>query len=381
VPFGGKPAGGAFDDDTMGRAIELARPYVGRTGENPSVGAVVVKAGKVIGRGWHLGPGRPHAEKVALGEAGPRAEGADIYVTLEPCNFVGRTPPCTEAIISTGVKRVVCGTLDPNPAVAGGGVKELLGAGLEVVVGVRREECRRLTEGYAKFITTGLPWVTVKYAMTLDGKTATRTGESFWITGEAARARVHEIRWEHSAVLVGAGTVKHDDPQLTVRLEGKDSSAGPIRVVISSDCNLPPGAKVFETPPDTWVFTTDRASEANCKKLEAAGGVVIKVRAKNDRVDLTDMLRALAGRGVPSVLVEGGSEIAGSFLDARLVDKVIACVAPKLFGGREAKTPAAGTGVEKAIEAFRLRNVSLEQVGEDYFTNGYITDVDALFPD
>ena len=378
---GGEPASESFDREAMGRAVELARPYVGTTGPNPSVGAVVAKNGAVIAQGRHEGPGRPHAEKVALGEIGSDAKSADLYVTLEPCNFAGRTPPCTKAIISAGVGRVVCGTLDPNPKVAGGGVKELQDAGIDVTIGVLRDECRRLVEGYAKYITTGLPWVTVKYAMTLDGKTATRTGDSFWITGEAARVRAHEFRREHSAVLVGAGTVRRDDPRLTIRLDGKDPAGGPVRVIVSSDCGLPPDAKVFDTPPATWVVTTGRAPERKRRGLSAAGAEVIVVGEKDGQVDPVDMLRALGEREVASVLVEGGSEIIGGLFDAGPVDKVIAAIAPKLFGGLEANTPAAGVGVEKAADAIGVSEVSFERVGDDFYITGYITDVNELFPD
>jgi diaminohydroxyphosphoribosylaminopyrimidine deaminase/5-amino-6-(5-phosphoribosylamino)uracil reductase len=381
VAPGGESASESFDREAMSRAVELARPYVGTTGPNPSVGAVVAKDGAIITQGWHEGPGRPHAEKVALEGIGSGAKGADLYVTLEPCNFTGRTPPCTKAIIAAGIKRVVCGTLDPNPKVAGGGVKELRDAGIEVTVGVLQGECRRLVEGYAKYITTGLPWVTVKYAMTLDGKTGARTGDSFWITGEAARARAHEFRRQHSAVLVGAGTVRRDDPRLTVRLDGANPTGGPVRVIVSSDCDLPPDAKVFDTPPATWVVTTARAPDDKRSRLNAAGAEVITVGEKDGRVDTVDILRALGEREIASVLVEGGSEITGGLLDAGLVDKVIAAVAPKLFGGSEAPTPAGGVGVEKAADAIGLSEVSFERVGDDFYITGYITDVNGLFPD
>jgi diaminohydroxyphosphoribosylaminopyrimidine deaminase/5-amino-6-(5-phosphoribosylamino)uracil reductase len=378
---GDGPALGLSDDEAVARAVELARPYVGRTGPNPSVGAVVVKNGRIIGSGWHRGAGYPHAEKVAIDEAGADAGGADLYVTLEPCNFAGRTPPCTKAIISAGIKRIVAGTLDPNPKVAGKGVKELRDAGIEVTVGALQDECRRLVEGYAKYITTGLPWITVKYAMTLDGKIATKTGDSFWITGEAARVHAHELRWEHSAILVGAGTVKCDDPQLTVRLEGKDFSAGPIRIVVSSNCDLPPNAKVFSTPPATWVVTTEKAAEDKRDALRNAGAEVVDVARKDERIDLRGMLRALGERGVTSVLVEGGSEISGGFLDAGLVDKIIAYIAPKVVGGAGAKTPIEGEGAVKITNAVELREVSAERLGVDYCIKGYITDVDRLFPE
>jgi diaminohydroxyphosphoribosylaminopyrimidine deaminase/5-amino-6-(5-phosphoribosylamino)uracil reductase len=308
---GGGPVPGLSDDEAIARAVELAWPYVGRTGSNPSVGAVIIKNRRIIGSGWHGGPGNPHAEKVAIEEAAADAGGADLYVTLEPCNFVGRTPPCTKAIISAGIKRVVAGTLDPNPKVGGRGVKELRDAGIEVTVGVLQSECRRLVEGYAKYITTGLPWVTVKYAMTLDGKIATKTGDSIWITGETARAHAHRIRWEHSAIMVGAGTVKSDDPRLTVRLDGKDSSAGPVRIVVSSDCDLPPNAKIFNTPPATWVVTTETVAEDKRGVLKKTGTEIVNVAGEDDRVDLRGMLKVLGERGITSVLVEGGSEIFG----------------------------------------------------------------------
>ncbi|UCE28410.1 MAG: bifunctional diaminohydroxyphosphoribosylaminopyrimidine deaminase/5-amino-6-(5-phosphoribosylamino)uracil reductase RibD [Candidatus Coatesbacteria bacterium] len=365
----------------MGLAVELARPYVGKTGPNPAVGTVVAKNGTAIAKGWHEGAGCPHAEKLALEEAGADADGADLYVTLEPCNFAGRTPACTEAIIAAGIKRVVCGTLDPNPKVAGGGAMELRNAGIDVTVNVLQDDCRRLVEAYAKYITTGLPWITVKYAATLDGKTATRTGDSYWITGEAARERAHEIRGEHSAVLVGAGTVRRDDPRLTVRLTGEDAATGPIRVIVTSDCNLPQDAKVFDTPPATWVVTTARVPDDKRGSLIKAGVEVITVGESDGWVDLVDMLKALGEREVASVLIEGGSEITGGLFDARAADKVIAVIAPKLYGGTEAKTPAAGLGVETAADAIEVLEVTFEQVGGDFFVTGYITDVDGLFPD
>jgi diaminohydroxyphosphoribosylaminopyrimidine deaminase/5-amino-6-(5-phosphoribosylamino)uracil reductase len=380
VHTGDEPATGVSDDEAMDRAVELARPYVGRTGHNPSVGAVAVKNGRVIGSGRHRGPGYPHAERIALNEAGTEAGGADLYVTLEPCNFAGLTPPCTDAIITAGVKRVVTGTLDPNPNVAGGGVKELKDAGIEVTVGVLQNKCRRLVEGYAKYMASGMPWITIKYAMTLDGKTASKTGDSFWITGEAARANAHGLRWEHSAVLVGAGTVKRDDPELSVRLKDKDSSGGPIRVIISSDCDLPPGARVFKTPPATWVVTTDKTPEDKRDALSEAGAEIIQVGEKDGRVYLPGVLKALSGREVVSVLVEGGSEIVGGLLDAGLVDKVIAYIAPKVVGGAGAKTPVGGSGLDKIADAIQLREVSLEHIGIDYCITGYVTDVNGLFP-
>jgi diaminohydroxyphosphoribosylaminopyrimidine deaminase/5-amino-6-(5-phosphoribosylamino)uracil reductase len=365
----------------MAEALRLGRLRKGRTAPNPAVGAVVASGEKIIGRGFHERAGAPHAEVVALKEAGKAARGATLYVTLEPCYFGGKTPACAPAVVRAGLKRVVVGTLDPHPRVAGEGAAFLGKAGLHVVVGVRERECRHLVEDFAKFVAVKKPWVTAKFAMSLDGKIATRSGDATWISGSAARRYAHRLRWEHGAVAVGARTLRADDPRLTVRLPGRDLSDGPARLIISSRAVLPPRARVFEgaPKPPVWVACTRRARPRTVARLTRRGAEIIMCKEEGGRVSLADLLGRLAERNVTSLLVEGGEELLGGFFDRGLVDRVVAVTAPKIIGGKRAKSPVGGRGVGRLEDAGALRETRRRSLGDDVLLEGYVADVDDYF--
>jgi diaminohydroxyphosphoribosylaminopyrimidine deaminase/5-amino-6-(5-phosphoribosylamino)uracil reductase len=360
----------------MAEAIAEARKAEGRTSPNPLVGAIVARDGEILARGYHARAGQAHGEVDALSKLDGEAEGADLYVNLEPCCHHGRTPPCTEAILKAGIRRVFVGTLDPFPEVGGKGVEQLRGAGVDVSVGVEAEASRALNRPYFKRITTGLPWVTVKYAMTLDGKIASRMGDSAWISGEGSRRRVHALRDTHDAILVGTGTLRSDNPRLTARLEGGQD---PIRVALDARASAPLSAHVFDpdsSDADTIVVTSDLADESKVQEMEGRGLEVLRLPGdERGRFDLEVVLRELARRGISNVFVEGGAQILGTLLDERLVDEVYAFVAPKLIGGAEAFTAVAGTGVEKMSEAVELEQLSIEVIDEhDVLIHGLIPD-------
>jgi diaminohydroxyphosphoribosylaminopyrimidine deaminase/5-amino-6-(5-phosphoribosylamino)uracil reductase len=332
------------------------------------VGAVVVAAGEIVGRGYHPRAGEPHAEIFALREAGARTRGAALYVTLEPCAHWGRTPPCTEAIIAAGIERVIAAMADPDHRVSGHGLQRLTEAGIETRVGVAEREARDLNEAYVKHRITGIPFVTAKWAMTLDGRIATRTGESRWISGEASRALVHERRAVTDAILVGIGTVLRDDPALTASTA---SARQPRRIVLDSTLRIPPDARVLAqdgTP--VIVATTEQASPAVRTVLEARGVEVLVAGGPDGRVDLTGLLRDLGRRGILSLLVEGGGTVHGAFYDAGLVDKVMVFLAPKILGG-PAPGPVGGTGVAQLAQAWHLARAEVHQLGEDLMIEGY----------
>ncbi len=350
-------------------ALRLAETGRGQTSPNPMVGAVVVKEGNLLGFGAHLRAGTPHAEVHALNMAGPEAKGATLYVTLEPCNHYGRTPPCTERIIGEGIRRVVVAMEDPEPFVSGRGIERLRQAGIEVVTGVLEDEARRLNEAYVHHRLHGRPFVTLKTAATLDGKIATRTGDSRWVTGEEARRHVHRLRREHDAVLVAIGTVLADRPRLTVRLP--EGGRNPLRVVLDSRLRIPldtPVTDVSEAP--TWVFCTERRDRDKEKRLRERGVEVI-VAGEGPRVDLGAVFDVLGKRGILSVLAEGGGELNAALLEGRWVQKAVAFVAPKWAGGRDAPSAVGGVGVGKMADAIALRDVSGERFGEDVCITGY----------
>lgn len=363
----------------MRRALALARRAEGRTSPNPMVGAVVVKDGRVVGEGYHRRAGAPHAEAEALQQAGEAARGATVYVTLEPCAHHGRTPPCTEALIRAGVAEVYYAVQDPNPKVCGKGRAALLEAGIAVHVGLCEEEAEALNRPYFKHVTTGLPYVTAKFAMSLDGKIATRTGESKWITGESARRRVHELRNVSDALLVGAGTVLADDPLLTTRLEGTDIHH-PVRIVADSRGRVPLSARVFspDLPGRTVLATTDRAPEAHVQALRARGVEVWRLPAAGDgRVSLPDLLREVGKRDMVTLMVEGGSELLGALFAQGLVDRVWVFIAPIVIGGAGAPTPVGGTGVASLAEAIRFMPPVVEIVGQDLWLRAEVLEKEA----
>lgn len=359
--------------DHMERALCLARLALGHTSPNPAVGAVIVKNGLVISEGHTQPPGSAHAEIAALERAGERARGATIYVSLEPCSHFGRTPPCARAIIAAGIAEVHLAMIDPNPSVSGRGRDELEEAGIKTHVGEREEEARELNEAYIKFITTGWPFVTAKFAMSLDGKIATRSGDSKWITGEQARGYVHSLRQSADAIMVGVNTVIADDPRLTARGQGAEGSLKePMRVIVDSQGRIPVTAQVLREPGKTLVAAARPLEPAKAGALVEAGAEVLELPAKDGLVDLEELLRALGKREITSVLVEGGGTLLGSLFDQGLVDKVVAFIAPVVIGGGEAKTAVGGVGVSRIAQGLRLTRVRVERFGEDVMVSGYV---------
>jgi diaminohydroxyphosphoribosylaminopyrimidine deaminase/5-amino-6-(5-phosphoribosylamino)uracil reductase len=349
-------------------ALAEAAKCVGRTHPNPPVGAVLVRDGVVVGRGHTRPAGGPHAEVEALREAGPRARGADMYVTLEPHDHLGRTPPCSVAMVEAGVGRVFLGSIDPNPLVSGRGVKRLENAGIPVRAGLRAEASAKLLQAFATHITTGLPFVVLKIAATLDGRIATKTGQSKWITGEPARALVHRWRDEFDAVLVGAGTVAADDPLLTTRLaqpaaEGRPPR-NPVRVVMSTNLRLSASAQIFDTgAAPTLVYTRAEGSEI-AARLRARGVEVVGLPGEGPRIDPRALAQDLGRRGFTSLLVEGGAEVHASLLKAGVVDEIRLFLAPKIIGG-DGLGWIGALGVTEMADAVRLTGVQTERVGED----------------
>ncbi|HTF99900.1 MAG TPA: bifunctional diaminohydroxyphosphoribosylaminopyrimidine deaminase/5-amino-6-(5-phosphoribosylamino)uracil reductase RibD [Nitrospirota bacterium] len=360
------------DEKYMNMALSLAEKARGRTSPNPLVGAVVVKHGKVIASGYHKKAGLPHAEAVALKKAGRAARGATLYVTLEPCSHTNkRTPPCSPLVISSGIRRVVIATIDPNPEVSGGGVKALRRAGVEVKTGVLGAEARKLNEAFIKHITTGMPFVTLKIAQTLDGKIATSSGESKWITGEEARREAHHLRNVHDAVLVGVNTVLKDDPSLTARIPG---GRDPLRIVVDSKLRTPPSAKILKqkSSSKTYIATLPDAPKERLIKLLDAGAEIILAREKNGAVDLKHLMKTIGSYGVSSVLIEGGAEVNASALQTGIVDSVAIFIAPILMTGRDSLCSIGGMSPFKLSSAVRLRNWEVKFIGKDILLQGYI---------
>ena len=359
--------------DFMERALSLARLAIGSTSPNPAVGAVIARDGVIIGEGYTQPPGSAHAEVVALEQAGERSRGATMYVTLEPCCHFGRTPPCARAIIEGGIAEVHIATLDPNPLVSGRGKAVLDDAGIKTRLGEREEEARGLNEAYIKFITTGVPFVTVKFAVSLDGKISTATGDSRWISGEESREYVHRLRRAADAIMVGVNTILADDPMLTARdgLEG-GKRKNPIRVIVDSKARTPPTARVLKEPGVTIVAITAIAPSAQEKRLREAGAEVLELPLRAGLVDLEELLAELGRREITSVLVEGGGTLLGSFFDQGLVDKVVAFIAPVIIGGTEARLAVGGGGAQRIAQALRLSRVRVERVGDDVMITGYL---------
>lgn len=349
----------------MRLALEEAAKGLGRTSPNPVVGAVLVKSGRIIARGYHRRAGTAHAEVVALEAAGTKARGADLYTTLEPCDHYGRTPPCSQAILDAGVRRVFTGSSDPNPKVNGKGVARLRRAGVEVVTGVLREDADTLNRPFFKAMSTGLPYVTLKAAVTLDGKLATATGDSRWVTGEQARGQVHRLRDQVDVILVGANTVRKDNPQLTTRLP-EGSGKDPVRVVVDSHLSLSPKLTVFtqRSPARTVVATLEDPAGRKAKRFTSAGVDIWQLPAKGEWVDLEALMRRIAKEGLNHVLVEGGAEMYGSFLREELADELLLFVAPKLIGS-EGLSWTGSLGVKQMARALSVGKLSYEQVGED----------------
>lgn len=362
--------------DFMARALELADRVRGRTSPNPAVGAVVVADGVVVGEGATQPAGGRHAECLALEAAGARARGATLYVTLEPCCHFGRTPPCTEAIIAAGIAEVHAATHDPNPLVNGKGFAALEAARVRVIVGERVDEARRTNDSFAKHVTTRRPFVTAKWAMTLDGKIATSAGHARWISSEPARHLVHDLRDRADAILVGVQTVIADDPALTVRLPAdvprrSPRPSGPLRVVVDSTGRIPLESRLLapELARGTIVAVTEAASPERREALARSGAEIVVLSAERGRVNLSELLGWLGERNVLSLLVEGGGEVIASLVEAGLVDEIYAFIAPKIVGG-EGPTPVRGCGVMTMDQARRMRLLEVNQVGEDVLLVG-----------
>lgn len=361
----------SYNEKYMRLAMQLAGNAIGRTSPNPLVGAVIVKDNRVVGCGWHRKAGTQHAEVHALNQAGELAQGADVYVTLEPCAHYGKTPPCAKALVEAKVKNVYGGLLDVNPKVAGKGFNILEDAGIHVEYGFLQDELRKQNEVFFKWIEHKKPFVVLKAAMTLDGKIATATGQSKWITNETSRAYGYKLRDIYDGIMVGINTVIEDNPMLTARVDG---GKNPIRIVVDSSLKIDINANVVQDKSaKTIVATTDKADKDKILKLQAQNVDVIVVdKDENDKVDIEKLLNILGQQNICSILVEGGATLSGSFVAKKLVDKVYFFIAPKIIGGKEAKTPVAGTGILNLQEALTLKDIQIEKLEEDILIIGRV---------
>jgi diaminohydroxyphosphoribosylaminopyrimidine deaminase/5-amino-6-(5-phosphoribosylamino)uracil reductase len=360
-------------EDYMRMALNLAAKGAGYVTPNPMVGAVVVKDGRIVGRGYHQQLGGPHAEVNAIDDAGEMAGQATLYVTLEPCHHHGRTPPCTRKILEAGIRRVVVAMADPNPHVTGGGNAFLSAQGVDVTVGVCESEAQRLNESFVKFMGSQTPFVVLKMAATLDGRIATRTGDSRWVTGPQARALVHQLRHEMDAIMVGVGTALSDDPELTTRLE-KGRGIDPIRVVLDTHLTLSPMARLLNpmSVSETIIVCGPEAAKEKKMPLKDKGAVILEVPLSDGRIDLKALVVQLGARGITSLLIEGGAQVAGSALKAGIVDQVRLFYAPKLLGGEDGIPLCAGKGPEKMNDCLRLHGTKVSRAGDDIVVTGYV---------
>ena len=360
----------AKEESYLRMALRLARKAEGRTSPNPIVGAVLVRDGRIVGAGYHRFAGGDHAEIAALKRAGRKARGATLYITLEPCSHYGRTPPCTHALIAAGIKEVIAGTRDPNPLVAGRGVRQLRRADINVRVGLLEAECRALIEPFSKYITRRLPFVTLKLAATLDGKIATVSGDARWISNVESRQWVHRLRNQVDAVLVGVETVRSDDPQLTCRIPG---GRNPWRVVLDSRLRIPISARILRQrgPGKTIVATTDGVSAAKASAIEALGAQVWRLPMRHYRVSWLPLLKKLARSGVVSVMIEGGASIAASALKEKIVDKIVFFYAPKILGG-DGRVMLDALGVRRMRQSIPVKDLQVRKSGGDLIVSGYL---------
>jgi len=361
-----------IDSNYMRMALWEAKKGMGKTSPNPAVGALVVNKGKIVGRGYHKKAGTPHAEIHALKQAGRKAKGATLYVTLEPCNHTGRTAPCTEAVLQAGIAHVVIGMPDPNPNVAGGGADYLASRGLTVVSGVMEQECREINLPFVKHATTGLPWVIIKAGMSIDGRISSKSGQSTLITGKKSLQRVHVLRDQIDAILIGIGTALVDDPSLTTRISGRSAGKDPLRVILDTELQLSPAAKVLtqESTAQTWIFCRAGANKKKRRELELAGAVVKSVpTVAKGILDLQAVLTLLGQSQITSLMVEGGSAVHGSFLEAGLADQLFLFIAPKFLG--DMGVPLAtfpGTKKGKSLQEFTI--VKTRRYGDDILIEG-----------
>jgi diaminohydroxyphosphoribosylaminopyrimidine deaminase / 5-amino-6-(5-phosphoribosylamino)uracil reductase len=356
----------------MARALRLAEKGSGWVRPNPLVGAVLVKAGKIIGEGYHEHFGGPHAEVNALAACTTDPSGATLYVTIEPCSHTGKTPPCVDLLIAKKIVKVVAGMTDPNPLVNGRGIAMLRNAGIEVETGVLEERVRRQNEPFIKYITSGLPFVVLKTAMTLDGKIATVTNASRWITGETSRKLVHKMRQKYAAVLVGIDTVVWDDPQLNVRLKIKNVRQ-PLKVILDSTLRISTGARVLMQEPQlALIATTEQADKKNIREIERTGAQVLICPDRNGKVDMAYLMKALGAMDIESVMIEGGSKVAFSALEEGIVDRITAFVSPKILGGEAAPTPVGGRGIERMEDSIGLMDLEVKKLGADILIDGRV---------
>jgi len=358
------------DEYYMQLALNLAGSATGQTGVNPVVGCVVVQSGRIVGMGAHLKRGEGHAEVLALNMAGEQARGATAYVTLEPCSHYGKTPPCCERLIAEGVSRVVVAAADPNPLVAGQGIQRLREAGIQVEIGVLEAQAIQQNEVFNKFIMTGFPFVTLKTALSLDGRIATRTGHSRWITGAASREAVHTLRHQHSAIMIGVDTLLADDPELTTRLSVP--GLHPTRIIVDSKLRTPLTARALNEAAATIILTTDEADQSKGEQLQASGVELLRC-GPGSRVDLAKAMVLLGERGISSILLEGGGVLNGAMLEAGLIDKLMLFYAPIIVGGEGAPSAFAFRGPEEMSSALRLKHISMQAFGDDWCVTGYPT--------
>jgi diaminohydroxyphosphoribosylaminopyrimidine deaminase / 5-amino-6-(5-phosphoribosylamino)uracil reductase len=361
--------------DFMAYSLSLAELALGYTSPNPAVGSVIVRDGIVVGLGHTQQPGMEHAEIMALNQAGEMARGATMYVTLEPCCHHGKTPPCTDAIINAGISEVHIAVTDPNPIVAGKGIHKLEEAGVKTYLGEYEDKAKEINEGYFKYITTGIPFVVAKFAMSLDGKIATRTGDAKWITSDELRNYAKSQRHIVDAIMVGANTVIIDDPQLTARGhsgKGGRSKLQPTRVIVDGQGRVPTTARIFSEPGKTLIAMADNPANRERCKLKRAGTECILLNSKEGLIDLSELLKVLGDRQITTVMVEGGSRLLGAFFDHRLVDKVYAFISPIIIGGQEAKTAVSGFGVAQVKDALKLKKVKIAQFNNEFLISGYI---------
>ena len=356
----------------MRMALKLAKKGQGHTSPNPMVGAVIVKGGKVVGRGYHRAAGRAHAEVLAIEDAGSKAESATLYVNLEPCNHTGRTPPCTRKILKAGIRRVIMAMADPHTK-AGGGAAFLRQHGIDVLSGVCEKQATSLNEAFVKFVSTGCPFVIIKCAATLDGRIATRTGDSQWVTGEKARRFVHRLRHAVDAILVGIGTVRADNPSLTTRLDSK-KGVDPVRIVLDTHLSISPDAGILalDSDADTILVAGKNAAKSKRKQIQRDGVRIIEQPLKGGRIDLTSLMARLGSEGITSLLIEGGSTVLASALNSGIVDKALFFYAPKILGGDDGMPICRGSGPALMKDSIQLKHIRVQRFAEDVMIEGYI---------
>ncbi len=354
----------------MDLALRLAMKGKGRTSPNPMVGALVVKNGRIVGRGYHEKAGLPHAEVIALDDAGARAEGASLYVTLEPCAHFGRTPPCTDKIIKSGIKRVVVGMVDPNPFNNGKGIQILKAHKIKVETGFLENKLKKLNEAFIKYITRKIPFVTVKVGESLDGKIATRTGDSKWITSDKSRAYAHRLRSNYDAIMVGVNTILRDNPRLDAWFSRKEL----IKILVDSQLSTSEEANIFSRNSSVIIVTlpVKPGQETENRKILSQKAKILEVKEKSGQINLKDMMKKLAQLGITNIIVEGGGTLIGGLFDEGLVDKVLFFISPKIIGGKDAVTSVMGRGPARIDKAVKLKEVQLRKIGEDFLIEGYV---------